>query len=144
MSLRIEINGGYDAFEPGDSLEGTVYWELSQSPESMALALVYKTYGKGDSDVLVASKQDLAVGNLAVGNQSSGQVNFQVPVPLGPYSFDGTLISGKWTIEAQSTKPRESVELPITIAPGGQALKLEKIGETAKQIFAGPGSHKRG
>ena len=38
-------------FFPGETITGTVVWDLDQTPESMTLNLLWFTRGKGDEDV---------------------------------------------------------------------------------------------
>lgn len=135
--LSIEIAGGFDAFEPGDAFDGVVRWNLSEAPRTLDLELILKTFGKGDSDLLRASILSIPA------TTPTGEYNFHFDVPLGPYSFDGVLISARWMLHLFSTHPKESVELPITIAPGGVALKLEQIGKTNHASKStGPSIHK--
>lgn len=91
---------------PGDTVEVTAQWSLSQVPSRFEARLFWFTEGKGTQDVAVVETLPLT-GDL-LGKQ---RVRFRIPV--GPYSFSGRLITLKWAIEVVADDRAERWELVV-------------------------------
>lgn len=122
MSIRIEIADGR-AFRPGETVRGTVSWELDREPESVALRLFWYTSGKGTRDVEIVDEVEFEIAQ----QRHSEEFSFQAP--LSPYSFSGSLISLIWAIEAVVQPGGESVREEIIISPTGTEVRLNAYDE---------------
>jgi hypothetical protein len=122
--LQIQLAGGRATFSPGDTLTGTATWELEATPQKAELHLVWHTQGKGTRDITVV--QTTAFSQP----QARDTRPFTIPLPDAPYTFSGQLISLIWNLEL-SLDPGDHCEaLEITIAPGGQEVRLPRIQPT--------------
>ena len=118
--FNVEITGGKTRFRPGEKLEGVVRWEFAKAPESVTVRLSWRTKGKGTEDSslveTVPFERPLA----------SGQQAFHIPLPAGPYSFSGKLISLDWSVEAVAKPAGKSNRINITLSPTGDEILLYK------------------
>jgi hypothetical protein len=110
-NLQVETQGGANAFLPGETLEGTVSWQLDTPAETVELRLLWYTQGKGDQDVGVVSVVPFA--NPGPADRRA----FRVRIPEGPYSFSGKLISLLWALEVVAEPGSRSDRLEITVSP---------------------------
>jgi hypothetical protein len=109
--IRVEIQGGANAFLPGETVEGTVSWQLDGPAETVELRLFWYTQGKGDQDVGVAATVPFANPGLA------DRRPFRVRIPEGPYSFSGKLISLLWALEAVAEPGPLAGRIEVTVSP---------------------------
>jgi hypothetical protein len=108
MHPEIHTELGNLHFAPGERLKGHVNYTNTASAE---LRLFYYTEGKGTQDIEVIQTLPF---------QTPGAFEFQLPV--GPYSFSGTLISLSWALE-------------LIVNPGDQLARLEfVVSPTAEEI----------
>jgi len=114
--MTIEIAGSRDRFQPGETVEGNVEWQLEAEPNNLELRLFWFTQGKGNQDVEVIRK--ISIRNAG----ASGRRNFAFVLPEGPYSFSGKLISLVWAIELVSEEPEESKRFEFVVSPTGQEV----------------------
>lgn len=122
-SIQIETEGGANAFLPGETIIGTVSWQLEPPLESVELRLIWYTEGKGD--------QDLEIVETAAFH-SPGVVDrraFTVRLPEGPFSFSGKLISLLWALEAVAQPNDRAGRLPITVSPTRREIVLPQTPE---------------
>jgi len=118
--LAIEIQNGANAFLPGETVEGTVSWQLDQPAVTVELRLFWYTQGKGDQDVGVVSTTPF--GNPEIQDRRA----FRVQLPDGPYSFSGKLISLVWALE-------------LVVEPGSRASRTEiTVSPTRMEILLSP------
>jgi len=120
MSVQLSIDHDQMHFAPGDTVRGRVEWSLSEPPERATVSLVIFTVGKGDQDIRVLHSVDLGAPR-AVGEQV-----FEMPLPAGPLSFAGTLISLRWAVEV-NLEPEGADRREITLAIGEQEIQLEAV-----------------
>jgi hypothetical protein len=116
--LRVETQGGANAFLPGETVEGTVSWQLDTPAETVELRLFWYTRGKGDQDVGVVSIVPFANPGLA------DRRTFRVRIPEGPYSFSGKLISLLWALEVVAEPGSRADRLEITVSPTRQEILI--------------------
>ncbi len=81
-------------FRPLEEVSGRVSWDHELPVERLEVVLFWFTEGRGDQDVGVVSSEDFAVGS------SSGEIEFSLRLPEGPYSVSGRLVSILWAVEA--------------------------------------------
>ncbi|MHC4886360.1 MAG: hypothetical protein ACYTGH_14880 [Planctomycetota bacterium] len=101
---------------PGEILSGTVTWTMEKAPKQAKLRLYWRTSGKGTKDREVVRSLTLD----APAAQESR--NFEIQLPLGPYSFDGRLISLDWGIELRLDDTRS--RKPFTLSMNGEPVEL--------------------
>jgi hypothetical protein len=113
--LAIDLADGRREFRPGETLAGTVSWNVNGAT-SAELRLFWYTRGKATGDVGL-------VDTVAFPNpQTSDRRTFRFSLPDGPYSFSGKLISLIWAIEL-ILEPGASVERrEILVSPSGREV----------------------
>lgn len=107
-------------YSPGDMLRGTLRWSLDEASEEIKISLIWFTQGRGTQDIRVADCETLRNAGR------SGEKSFAFRLPVQPYSFQGTLISLSWAVEALTAPGEEFERESFTLAPGGEAFVLEK------------------
>ena len=104
--LSLHTADGGTWFKPGELIEGRATWHLDSEPEAVEVRLFWFTTGKGSQDVgIVRTLRTEAPG-------VSGQREFSMRLPEGPYSFSGRLITLAWAIE-------------VVVLPGGETERLD-------------------
>ena len=120
QELNIEITDNRKSFKPGETIAGTVRWNVQGNPEAIEASLFWRTQGKGTQDVgVVETARFDSPGSL-------GQKEFSFKLPAGPYSFSGRLISLIWAVEATALPSDETARSEITVSPTGQEVVLRK------------------
>jgi hypothetical protein len=118
--LAIEISEDKKVFAPGETIKGTVKWQMDENPASLELSLFWYTAGKGTQDVGV-------VNSLKFDNPGSfGKKDFRFVLPNGPYSFSGKLISLIWALELTSIPSSQTERIEITVSPSGSEILLNQ------------------
>lgn len=85
-------------YRPGDRLEGQAGWQLAKAPKSVCIRLFWRTSGKGTQDLEIVEEIEVKAP------QAAQLVPFAVDLPIGPYGFEGTLISLQWGVELLADK----------------------------------------
>lgn len=116
--MRIETRDGTTAFTPGEVVEGTASWQLERPAQTVELRLFWYTQGKGDQDVGVVSTIPFPEPALA---DSRG---FRIPLPAGPFSFSGKLISLLWALEVVAEPGSRAGRLEIIVSPTRREILL--------------------
>lgn len=114
--LVIEPNG--IEFRPGDRIEGDIRWSLGEAPESIAIRLLWKTSGRGDTDVAMADERVLERPG------TSGRSSFKFFAPSTPPSFSGRLITLEWVLEAQVLPIDIVAHADLVIGPEAREVRL--------------------
>lgn len=109
--LQVKLEGGRDAWRPGETLRGTASWQLDESVEALEVRLIWFTRGKGTQDVSVIDHHAFRMPAL------EGHDDFSFELPAGPYSFSGRLISLIWALELVTPKGRESERVEFVLSP---------------------------
>lgn len=118
QGLLIQLDRDDASYVPGEPITGRVVWELSDAPERVIVRLLWRTSGKGSIDMGFGGEVEWdSVG-------AHDQRVFSLPGVDGPYSFSGKLITLSWHIEAVAFGTGQSVELPLTLSPTGQEVRL--------------------
>ena len=114
--LEVEIDGGRDAFSPGESVKGTVQWMLDDAPDAIEVRLLWYTEGRGDQDVGLARTLRIEAPS------AMGSSPFELESASGPYSWSGRLISIRWAVEAVAKPGAYTARSEIVLGPEGRAL----------------------
>ena len=116
--LSIVLNEDKTTFTPGETIHGTLQWNLNANPRHLELSLFWYTAGKGTRDVGMAE-------TLRFDEPGAyGSKDFSFPLPDGPYSFSGKLISLLWAMELTVFPGSETVRREITLSPTGREIIL--------------------
>ncbi len=119
--LRIQLEEQDARFRPGAALEGSVEWALEKEAKRIEIRLLWFTEGRGTRDVGVVER------DLIEGPGKMGQRQFRWKAPRAPYSFEGSLISLNWIVEA-AVDPGDLVErAPLVISPFRVPVRLESV-----------------
>ena len=118
--IHVEIAGGKSRFRPGEMLEGVVHWEFAKTPTYVEVKLAWRTQGKGTEDSAVA------VHTLIQNPARSDRKEFRLPIPRGPYSFSGKLVSLVWSLSALAHAVDESPHVDLTVSPTGEEILLHR------------------
>jgi hypothetical protein len=129
--LSVDIRDNKTAFAPGETLEGTIQWNLESPPRRLKLSLFWYTSGKGTRDVGVA--QSLNIDDPG----AFGTREFDFALPDGPYSFSGKLISLIWAVELTCSPGSDTVRKEITLSPSGQEITLGEVPTQERLPFGG-------
>ncbi len=119
--LCIKLADSRTAFSPGETISGTVAWEIESPPTDAELHLIWNTRGKGTTDIEMVQTIPFT------GPQACDQRPFTIKLPASPYSFSGQLISLIWNLELNIAPGDRSEALEITVAPGGREVLLPRI-----------------
>jgi hypothetical protein len=116
--LSILLPEGRFSFFPGETMTGTVSWNLDTVPEVVELRLFWRTEGKGDQDLEIS-------GVVRYENPSQrDEEAFEFTLPDGPYSFSGKLISLIWALELIALPSEETERVEFILSPTGQEILL--------------------
>jgi hypothetical protein len=120
-AMKIEIREGWTAFEPGEEITGTAGWKLDKPPRAVELRLFWFTSGAGTADAGV-------VETVQFDHPSPDDSRpFRFRLACAPYSFHGSLITLNWALELVAAGEKEVARQEITIAPGGEAVRLDSL-----------------
>jgi hypothetical protein len=117
----IEIKLEKLSYSPGETVSGSVRWQLEESVENIEIRLFYYTEGKGTSDVEIVESTTIPSPPL------SGSHEFRWSLPQSPYSFSGTLISLVWAIEAVLLPSGDAEHHDFQMGPGGRELDIRNL-----------------
>ncbi len=128
--MRIELDDDRSWFLPGGQITGRVVWQLDEPPEAVELRLFWHTSGKGTEDVEIIDVQPFE------GTGPHGEGAFAFTLPLGPYSFSGSLITLAWSLELVALPGGETERLDIVVAPTPVEVRLTSLDRPPSgQIF---------
>jgi hypothetical protein len=116
--LLIELKSGKTRFVPGETLQGTVAWSLSQSAQAIEVRLFWFTQGQSAPEATVIATRRIEQPAL------KGREEFEFEAPAFPFSFRGTLFELIWGLELVSLPAQEVSRQVIVIAPEAQAIVL--------------------
>jgi len=116
--LQIETEGGKMEYLPGETVSGSVRWELNEPVEALEVRLFWYTRGKGTQDVAVEATQRILSPAL------QGAESFGFALPEAPYSFSGKLISVLWAVEIVTLPAAEAERVEFVMSPTGKEILL--------------------
>jgi len=117
--MRIELDDDRRWYLPGENVSGRIVWNLIA--DAVELRLFWHTSGKGTEDVEIID--DLRID--AAG--ANGEKGFSFRLPLGPYSFSGSLITLAWALELMAFPGGEIERVELVVAPTPVELRLESL-----------------
>lgn len=116
--LNIRLNSDTNNFAPGQTVEGTVAWNLDEDPQKLTLALHWYTKSR-------ATKQSGMVDHVEFERPGlKGSKGFSFEIPQGPYSFQGRLLSLNWVLELAPSHGIDLARQPIFVSPTGRLIHL--------------------
>ena len=121
-TIKVQLDGDRTHFYPGEQLTGRGAWHLEEAPEAVEVRLLWHTSGKGTRDTNVVESIELQ------GEGVWGDDTFSIPIPDGPYSFSGKLVTLNWAIEIVAEPSNESFAIELTVGPQEGEIDLYAIG----------------
>ena len=121
-SLRIDLDGDRRWFLPGDEISGRAVWRLDDEPDEVELRLFWHTGGKGTGDVEIVAQRRFE------GAGASSERAFSFRLPLGPYSFSGSLITLAWSLELVVLPGEATERVDLIVAPTPVEVRLTGLG----------------
>ncbi|HEY4394200.1 MAG TPA: hypothetical protein VGP64_09070 [Polyangia bacterium] len=118
ITLELAIEHGRTAFEPGARLGGAASWSASTPPRGMELRLSWTLTGKGGRDLRIAETIPLPQPGAAERRP------FVLTLPIGPYSFRGSLLTLAWALDLVAQPGEETTRVNLIIAPRHQMIEL--------------------
>jgi hypothetical protein len=122
--MRIELDDDRYRVLPGDTVSGRAVWDLDKAPDAVELRLFWHTSGKGTEDVEI-----VAVRRFDDPGAHAEQA-FAFNLPLGPYSFSGSLITLAWAIEFVALPGGETERIDLVVAPTPLEVRLTSLGRS--------------
>lgn len=119
--LSINVTDERREFFPGETMTGTVSWELDENPGNMELRLFWYTRGKGTEDVSVV--EIIRFENAMLQDTQ----DFEFNLPMDPYSFSGKLISLKWALELVPEKGKSVERYKFAMSQTGRPVVLKAV-----------------
>jgi len=116
MAIQILLDD--NRLKPGQTLKGSVIWSFESTPSKLALQLLWQTSGKGTEDSETIHSEDWEP------NANTGSKIFEIPLPRGPISVRGKLISIGWQIECSSKRPQANCVLPFVLSHQDSLVRL--------------------
>ncbi len=116
--LTLELLDDRTAYYPGETINGVASWEFPHPVRRIEVHLCWHTEGRGTEDGSVVE----TVGFDAP--TPVGAEPFRLPVPAGPYSYDGRLIAIRWTVELIAVGVKDLARVSITISPTQEPFVL--------------------
>lgn len=114
----IRLKTGRTAYRPGDTVAGSVRWELGEARKQLALRLFWYTAGIGTVDIGVVDEWVLDTPDL------QGEQVFALRVPEAvPVSTAGKLVAVLWALELVAEPGGALERLELTVAPHGEVLR---------------------
>ena len=120
-TLRIDIDDNRRWFLPGDTVSGRAVWHLDEPGDAIELSLFWHTSGKGTEDVEIVESLRFD------GDGTRGDRGFSFRLPLGPYSFSGTLITLAWGLELVSLPDGAVDRVDLVVAPTPVEVELSGL-----------------
>ncbi len=124
---ELHIDLPKEAYAPGETLRGSLRWNLADEPAFLELALFWYTEGKGTTDSGAVEQERID----HPGRQ--GTRGFSFELPAGPVSFNGTLISLIWGVEAIVGKGKISQHASFVLSSTGRPLDLQSLAPEASE-----------
>lgn len=122
LRLSIEPEDGKTAWRPGETVAGSVRWDLDETPTEVVLRLFWFTEGRGTRDVEVAAETRFE----APGREDRRSFALRLPEE-GPYSFSGKLISLIWALELVVDPGDRTTRRMLTVGPDGREVRLGSV-----------------
>ena len=116
--LVIDLDNQRTSFHPGDTMKGSVAWELDEEATFAEIRLFWMTRGKGDDDIGVADRVRFDAPAQAAAHR------FEFDLPSEPYSFSGKLISLIWSLELSVMPSDDATRTEIVISPTREEIRL--------------------
>ncbi len=122
---EIHVETDYDAYYPGTDILVTVTWDFDRKPDAIELRLTWSTSGKGTRDIASVSTYHFVPESMA------GTIQRTHPLPWGPYSFSGKLVSLIWAVEAVALPKEQSARKEFVMGPGAREVLIGPARENA-------------
>lgn len=119
--LKIALHEDKTAFAPRETLDGVIEWNLDSNPRRLDLSLFWYTAGRGMRDAGMVHQLSFD------GPGTHGSKEFSFPLPDGPFSVSGKLVSIVWALELTCSPGSETTRRDITLSPTGKEIVLGSV-----------------
>jgi len=117
--MNAEIRTERAAYQPGETIRGSVTWHSEKPPSQAEIRLFWQTKGKGSRDSETVEVQAFELP------QPQDSRDFVFTAPAFPPSFSGRLISLLWGLELV-LEPGGSQAIDLVIGPDGVERDLRR------------------
>ena len=123
---NLASDAGAAVLRPGAAVRLNVAWITDQPPDHIEVRLVYRTAGKGTTDVVRVAAETRPTP-LA---DDRWAVTLTLPADAPP-SYDGKLMSISWYAQADAIGPKkkvmESAELALVVSPTSRPIVPQRL-----------------
>lgn len=119
--LEIQFENGKAEFLPGGTIRGCAKWQLESDVNYLQLSLYWRTDGRAEKYFEICESMKFEFPG------PSGQRDFEIEVPSGPYSFKGRLFSIIWTVELSTPDGKLLAEKNIAVSSDGKPVTVKEI-----------------
>ena len=121
--ISIELKDGKTSYNPGEKIRGELEWELAQEVPEITINIFWYTEGIGEQD------SELAKTEVIKAPLQNDRQNFEIDLPMAPYSYSGQITALKWAIEATAMKDKVKDVKEFSMAPGNREIILPEVKE---------------
>lgn len=104
-------------FRPGDAVRVAAEWSCPEPPDRIEVRLIWRTSGKGTTDVVIATADAKPAPPAAGRWETSLRIPFESPM-----SYDGKMLSVEWFAEANTGQKNDAAERTIVVSPTGRPI----------------------
>jgi hypothetical protein len=120
-ALTLSFHQDLTRYFPGETLRGTLQWQLTKDEKQLNVQLLWYTTGESVRNAHIA--EVTTVDNPGL----QGERTFEFTLPEGPHSFEGKLITLNWGVEVTAPRNKQSETKTFTLSPTGEPIKLPVI-----------------
>lgn len=121
-ALELRLDDEVEAYAPGDRVEGTARWALTEAPRRLDLRLFWFTRGRGTTDTETVAERAFEMP------AARGEECFAFELPRAPWSFSGRLITLVWGLELVAFPGKQVCRREIVVAPDAEEVLLHECG----------------
>ena len=121
--ISIELKDGKTSYNPGEKIRGKLEWELAQEVPEITINIFWYTEGIGEQD------SELAKTEVIKAPLQNDRQNFEIDLPMAPYSYSGQITALKWAIEATAMKDKVKDVKEFSMTPGNREVILPEVKE---------------
>ena len=109
--ITLELDHPDATLTPGEAVRGRVRWRLHEPPRRVEVRVGWYTEGKGTPDWQTVQQERWEEV------RAEDERSFNLPLPAGPHTYHGKLISILWAVEAEADRPDAASSQVVTFAP---------------------------
>ena len=126
--ISLRLKNDKTVYRPGETLYGQAEWEFAKDIQEISIQVFWYTTGRGDSEAETVKTETISMP------LKSDKQDFAIELPMAPYSFKGQITGLNWAVKAEALKGKVSALKEFSMAPTGEALKLEKVAGAESKV----------